>query len=137
MTGPVPYILFPGTARTALEFYHDVFGGSIEMYSLKDLSRTDGPLDNIGHGQLTGEVNLFAADASGTDTTVKTEGLMMALLGTATPATLREWFAKLSEGGTVIDPLTAKPWGDTDGQVVDRYGLHWLIGYQGTDSAMS
>ena len=52
------------------------------------------------------------------------------LLGTADAATLRIWFEQLSEGGTVMDPLQVRPWGDSDGQVVDRFGVHWLIGFQ-------
>ncbi|WZP17880.1 hypothetical protein AAE021_07345 [Arthrobacter citreus] len=36
----------------------------------------------------------------------------------------------LTDGGRIIDPLAPKPWGATDGQVKDRYGLHWLIGYE-------
>lgn len=38
---------------------------------------------------------------------------------------------QLSAGGRVVDPLQVRPWGDSDGQVVDRFGVHWLIGYQG------
>lgn len=130
-TGPVPYLLLPGTTREALTFYQHVFGGELQLYSLSDMNRTDGPADNIGHGQLTGDVNLFAADTSDASGSLKLQGLMLSLLGTSTPDDLTRWFAGLSEGGTVIDPLAAKPWGDTDGQVVDRFGVHWLIGYQG------
>ena len=36
----------------------------------------------------------------------------------------------LSAGGEVVDPLQMRPWGASDGQVVDRYGVHWLIGYE-------
>jgi len=28
-----------------------------------------------------------------------------------------------------MDELQTRPWGASDGQVIDRYGLHWLIGY--------
>ena len=59
---------------------------------------------------------------------------MFALLGTADPATLREWFARLSEGGHVVDDLQLRPWGAHDGQVIDQYGLPWLIGYEGDDT---
>jgi PhnB protein len=58
------------------------------------------------------------------------EGLKLSLLGTAEPAVPHEWFDKLSAGGAVIDPLAPKPWGASDGQVIDRHGLHWLIGYE-------
>ncbi len=44
---------------------------------------------------------------------------------------LRRWFSRLSEGGRVVDDLQKRPWGDFDGRVIDRYGLHWLIGFEG------
>jgi hypothetical protein len=56
--------------------------------------------------------------------------MMLALLGTADPSTLRTWFLRLSEGGHVVDDLQQRPWGAWDGQVIDRYGLHWLIGFE-------
>jgi PhnB protein len=55
---------------------------------------------------------------------------MLSLLGTTDPEILHEWFDKLSEGGKVVDQLAPKPWGASDGQVIDRHGLHWLIGYE-------
>ena len=32
------------------------------------------------------------------------------------------------------DDLQERPWGATDGQVVDRHGLHWLVGFEGDAS---
>jgi PhnB protein len=60
--------------------------------------------------------------------------MMLSLLGAAPPPMLRSWFARLSDGGRVVDDLQARPWGDTDGQVIDRYGLHWLIGFEGDET---
>jgi len=48
---------------------------------------------------------------------------MLSLLGTAAPSTLRNWFTSLAEGGRILDDLQARPWGASDGQVIDRYGL--------------
>ena len=127
-----PYVHFPGTAREALTFYGEVFGGSVHVYTFADFRRTDGPADAIAHGSLEdGPVSLFGSDATGDETPVHCEGVMLSLLGTVAPSVLREWFARLSEGGRVIDDLRQRPWGDFDGQVVDRYGLHWLIGFEG------
>ena len=134
MTDPTPYITFPGTARAALTFYADVFGGEATMFTLADMNRTDGPADAIGHGFLTGgPVALFGADAVN-ESAFHAEGLLLALLGTADSATLRQWFTRLSEGGTVVDDLQLRPWGAHDGQVIDQYGLHWLMGFEGEDS---
>jgi PhnB protein len=131
MPGPQPYVLFPGTAREALTFYADVFGGAVQLHTFGEFDRTDGPADAIAHGYLEGPVDIFASDASGDDAPLRCEGLMLSLLGAAEPATLRTWFARLSEGGQVVDDLQVRPWGASDGRVIDRFGLHWLIGFEG------
>jgi PhnB protein len=61
--------------------------------------------------------------------------MMLSLLGTAAPSDLRGWFSRLSDGGRIVDDLQKRPWGDSDGQVIDRYGVHWLIGFAGDESA--
>ncbi len=134
-TPPTPYVHFPGTAREALSFYGDVFGCSVQLHTFREFDRTDGPAEAIAHGYLVGgAVRLFGADVAGDESPVRCEGLMLSLLGTAAPSTLRDWFSRLSEGGRVVDDLQVRPWGDSDGQVVDRYGLHWLIGFEGGDN---
>jgi PhnB protein len=128
---PTPYIHFPGTAREALTFYGDVFGCTVQLHTYAEFSRTDGPADAVAHGLLVdGPVTLFGSDASGDQAPVRLEGMTLALLGTAPPATMRAWFAALSEGGRVVEPLQTRPWGASDGQVVDRHGLHWLVGFE-------
>jgi PhnB protein len=133
---PTPYLFFPGTAREALTFYGVTFGCDVQLHSYADFGRTDGPADAIAHGYLTGgPVALFGADASGDEAPFRSEGLMLSLLGTADPATLRTWFARLSDGGRVLDDLQARPWGASDGQVIDRYGVRWLIGFEVDETA--
>jgi PhnB protein len=132
MSDPVPYVHFPGTAREALSFYADVFGGSAQLHTFAEFGRDGGPGDAVAHGYLVdGPVVLFGADAAGDDPAFRCEGLMLSLLGTADASRLRQWFSRLSEGGRVVDDLQQRPWGASDGQVVDRYGLHWLIGFEG------
>ena len=135
MAGPTPYVLFPGTAREALTFYGDVFGCAVQLHTFAEFGRADGSADAIAHGYLTGgAVVLSGADVSGDERPVRSEGMMLALLGTAAPSTLRTWFSRLGEGGRVVDDLQKRPWGASDGQVIDRYGLHWLIGFEGDES---
>ncbi len=133
MPGAVPYLFLPGTAREALTFYRDVFGGDLTLDTLADFGRDDGPADAVAHGELSGPVHLFASDVIGSDHTFNATGLALSLLGSAPPATLCAWFDGLSAGATELDALTVRPWGATDGQVVDRFGVRWLIGYEGTD----
>ncbi len=131
MTDPAPYLSLPGTAAQALTFYADVFGGRAQLHTFADFNRTDGPPEAIAHGYLVdGPVKLFASDVAGDEPPFRAEGLLFSLLGTVDAQTLRAWFARLAEGGKVIDDLQRRPWGAHDGQVVDRYGLRWLIGFE-------
>ncbi len=135
MTGPTPYLHFPGTAGSALAFYGDVFGCGVQLHTFAELGRADGPADAIAHGYLVeGPVALFAADVAGDEPPFRCEGLMLSLLCTTTSTTLRHWFSRLAEGGHVVDDLQARPWGDFDGQVIDRHGVHWLIGFESDDA---
>jgi PhnB protein len=135
MTAPTPYLHFAGSARDALSFYGDVFGCRAQLHSFEEFGRSDGPPDAIAHGYLVdGPVALFASDVAGQEPSFSCQGMMLSLLGTAPPPRLREWFARLSEGGRVIDALQTRPWGASDGQVIDRYGVHWLIGFEGDDA---
>jgi PhnB protein len=134
--GPTPYILFPGTARHALSFYAEIFGGATRLHTFAEFNRSDGPSDAIAHGCLVdAPVALYGADVTGEEAAFHAQGLMLSLLGTADAATLRRWFARLSEDGKVLDELRKRPWGAFDGQVIDRYGLHWLIGFEDDDAS--
>ena len=131
MTAPTPYLHFDGVAREALTFYGGVFGCAVRVHTYEEFNRTDGPPDAIAHGYLAdGPVTLFAADAAGEEPSFRCEGMMLSLLGTAAPPVLREWFSGLADGGRVVDDLQERPWGAWDGQVVDRFGLSWLIGFE-------
>ncbi|MDR6868115.1 PhnB protein [Microbacterium resistens] len=131
MSAPAPYLLFPGTATEALEHYRSVFGGELSLHTYEELGRHDGPGDAIAHGELSGAVTLFGADAGADEDAVQMIGVSFSLLGAADADVLKTWFAALAEGGRVVDPLQRRPWGDHDGTVMDRYGVRWLIGYRG------
>ena len=130
MTSPLVYVRFPGTARDALIFYAGVFGGELALHTNADFGNDGAPPGGIAHGMLAGPVSLAGADAGPDEDSAAPGGMMLSLLGTEKPAALHRWFDLLSDGGRVVEPLEPRPWGASDGQVIDRYGLHWLIGYE-------
>ncbi len=138
MPAPEPYLLLPGTARQALTFYHEIFGGELTLNTFGEFGRDDGPADAIAHGILSGPVSILAADAAGEDP-FHSAGLMFSLLCTISPEGLRSWFDARAAGGTILDALQPRPWGASDGQVLDQYGVRWLIGFEeaGTGEAAS
>jgi PhnB protein len=129
-SAPKPYVLFPGIAREALTRYQEVFGGELDLHTYGEFGRSDGPADAIAHGSLDGPVTVFGADAGADEDAFSSTGLMFALLGAAAPDVLRTWFDALAEGGRVVDPLAERPWHAWDGQVRDRFGLTWLVGWE-------
>ncbi|GAB3016085.1 VOC family protein [Nocardioides flavus (ex Wang et al. 2016)] len=132
-----PYLNFPDAqAREALEHYQTVLGGDLSIMTFGDMG-TEGPLAaQVMHGQLTtpGGMTIMGADAPpemvqvtfGDNVSVSLSG------GPEDGDALRSWFAALSEGGEVRQPLQAAPWGDEFGMFVDRFGIGWLVNIAGS-----
>jgi PhnB protein len=124
-----PYIGFPGTAREAMEFYKDVFGGALTMNTYGELSG-DNPtfVDKIMHGQLETERGYTLMGADNPPGTEHDPGNNMAVcLSGEDGDDLRAYWEKLSDGGTVQTPLEKQMWGDEFGQCVDRFGVAWMV----------
>jgi PhnB protein len=125
-----PYLNFRDQTREAMEFYHRVLGGKLDMQTFKDFHASQDPSedDKIMHAQLEVDdgVTLMAADTpSHMDYTPGTN-FNLSLSG-EDDSELRGYFDKLSEGGTVVMPLEKAEWGDTFGMLVDRFGVRWLV----------
>ncbi|MET9225376.1 VOC family protein [Lentzea sp. NPDC003310] len=127
-----PYISFDGQAREAMEFYHSVFGGELKMNTFGEFGMQDTPqADQIMHAQLETELGytIMASDTppgmeyrSGSRITVSLSG---------DEEVLREYFDKLAVGGEVGTPLEKQMWGDEYGDLVDRFGVNWMVNLGG------
>jgi PhnB protein len=124
-----PYISFTDTARPAMEFYKDVFGGTLTMNTFGEYGAQDTPdADKIMHAQLETErgFTLMGADTpTGMDHTPGTN-ISVSLSGDDAEE-LRGYWQKLSDGGTVSVPLEKQMWGDEFGMCVDRFGIGWMV----------
>ena len=131
-----PYLNFPDArAREALELYQSVLGGELNIMTFGDMG-TEGPMaTQVMHGQLEapGGLTLMGADAPPEMVQVSFgDNVSVSLSGGPEDAEqLRDWFARLSEGGEVRQPLEAAPWGDEFGMFVDRFGISWLVNIAG------
>ena len=123
-----PYLYFGGDCRTAMNFYQGVFGGELSVTTFSDLdSSAPGSLkDKVMHATLvTDQFLLMASD----DPEGKTNGLgnvRMILHGTD-QALLAGWFNRLAADGSVIQALEKQLWGDTYGELTDRFGMRWMF----------
>ena len=129
-----PYLNFRDNSREAMEFYHSVFGGELTVSTFADYQAAQDPSENdlVMHAQLEGEngIRLMAADTPPRMGEHGFRGFSVSLSGDD-DATLRGYWSKLADGGTITEPLEVAPWGDAFGMLVDRYGVSWLVNISG------
>jgi PhnB protein len=123
-----PYLNFNGTARQAMEFYRDVFGGDVVLSTFGELGAAEGAdADKIMHGQLetgAGYV-LMGSDVPSHMEYQPPSGFAVSLSGD--DEALRGYFEKLATGGTVTMPLQKMMWGDEFGMLTDQFGIQWMV----------
>ena len=124
-----PYISFPGNARQAMEFYKDVFGGTMELHTFGEYGDKDAPeASNIMHGMLeTGSgFTIMGADNPPGMELNRGDNISVSLSGDDADE-LRGYWAKLSDGGAVSVPLEKQMWGDEFGMCADKFGVGWMV----------
>ncbi|PZF85128.1 VOC family protein [Jiangella anatolica] len=129
-----PYIAFRDNARQALEFYQSVFGGDLRLNTFGEIGGSDDPSEasKIMHGQLeaANDLVLMAADTPAGMEHTPGGNISISLSGDDED-TLRGYWEGLSGSGTVTEPLTQAPWGDTFGMCVDQFGVAWMVNITG------
>ncbi|WP_151481942.1 VOC family protein [Streptomyces albicerus] len=124
-----PYISFDGDARQALEFYKEVFGGTLALNTFGDFGSPDAPeADKIMHGMLEtpNGFTLMGADTPPGMEYSQGSNFAVSLSGDD-DAELRGYWEKLSGAGTVSVPLEKQMWGDVFGMCTDRFGVPWMV----------
>jgi PhnB protein len=123
-----PYIGFSDNARQAMEFYRDVFGGELALNTFGEMGgAAPGDENKIMHAMLETPAGftLMASDAPSGMELSAVSSISISLSGD--DAELRDWFQKLSTGGSVTMPLEKQMWGDEFGMCVDPFGVQWMV----------
>lgn len=129
-----PYLNFRDNAREAMEFYHSVFGGNLNVSTFADFQSAEDPSENdlVMHAQLDGAngLTLMGADVPKRMDYHDPAGISLSLSGDD-ETELRGYWDRLADGGAVSQPLEVAPWGDSFGMLTDRYGVSWLVNIAG------
>lgn len=139
------HLNFRGDARAALEFYSSVFGGQVTIatYGAFGMPQDIPGADSVVFGQVeTAEgfrVMAYdipgqaggAADAAGSTrrengTTITDQQFFVSVRG-ETLAEIEGYWAKLSVGGSVVEPLAASAWSPGFGMLTDSFGVTWIL----------
>ena len=131
------YLFLPGTTEEAFEFYKSAFGteyvgNGLMRYS--DAPGNAGVPDDQAHMvmhislPILGDHMLMGTDshdhAAGNNVTI--------MLMPDSKEEADELFAKLSDGGSDLQPMDDMFWGDYWGSFIDRFGIGWQIDVGGT-----
>ena len=125
-----PYISFPGgVARAAMEFYRDVFGGTLNISTFGEFGQADTPIaDQVMHGMLEtpSGFTLMGSDTPPGMPEDSGSAISISLSGDD-EAELRGYWDGLTAGGNVTLPLEKQMWGDTFGMCTDQFGVNWMV----------
>ena len=139
------HLNFRGDARAALGFYQSVFGGEVSIATYGDFGMPkDVPgADNVVFGQVETadgfRVMAYdipgqsggSADAAGSThrengVTMTDQPFFVAVRG-ETLEEVEGYWAALSAGASIVEPLAASAWGPGFGMLTDRFGVTWIL----------
>ncbi|HRN61038.1 MAG TPA: VOC family protein [Luteimonas sp.] len=133
-----PYLNFPGNTLDAFEFYRSVFGGEFPMVlRYRDfpgnMGAPESAADAIAHIALPiGPGMLMGTDVIGEQLASFKPGNNTYIVLAPDDAGEAKWlFDRLSAGGEVEMPLQATEWAEQYGIVADRFGVQWMVNFEG------
>jgi PhnB protein len=124
-----PYLSFGGDARQAMEFYKQVFGGTLALHTFGESGQAGATeADKSMHGMLEtpSGFTLMGADTPPGMEHNPGNNFAVSLSGDDDTA-LRGYWEKLSAGGSVAVSLEKQMWGDVFGMCTDRFGIPWMV----------
>lgn len=132
-----PYLNFRDNTRQAMEFYHGIFGGKLDISTFAEYQASDDPAeaDKIMHAMLTSDKGLvfMASDTPNGMEYTPGNNFSMSLSG-SDENELRGFFDALSADGSITMPLEKAPWGDTFGMCTDKFGINWMVNISGQEA---
>lgn len=134
-----PYLNFNGITEEVFNFYEKVFGVE-SSFKLRygDMNDESMPIDEkdqnkIAHVTLPlGDTNLMGSDVLEAFGPAVSMGNNFSItLAPDSADEAEKVFKGLSEGGKVLMPLQKEFWAEKYGMCVDKFGVQWMINYEG------
>ncbi len=129
-----PYLSFNSNCREAMNFYKDCLGGELTLQTVGSMPEMAAQMppelkDHIMHATL--KSNGFTIHASDLNRAKHQDGNTYHLcLHCDSEEQLRDFFTKLSQGGTITNPVGDMPWGALYAECDDKFGKHWMFNFQ-------
>ena len=126
-----PYLLFDGTCRSALEFYHACFGGELTVTTVGESVLRDAMPAALHPLVLNARLKTPHLEISASDWLLRDRSLchgntVCLYLSGGTAEDVRRYFDRLSPGAQITDALQQMPVG-LYGALNDRFGIRWMF----------
>ena len=122
----IPYIVFSGNCREALEFYAVVFNGkvvSIQTFGEAPIDFPETSKDRIFNSEFkAGNIHFKASDDSPPNQTVTQGSNFSLFVSFANKQFKKEAFEALAKAGKVLFPLD-----ENFGMLKDKFGMQWMF----------
>ena len=136
MTQINSYLTFNGNCREAMTFYASCLGGELSLQTIGESPLADKMpakmKDCILHSTLTnGAVLIMASDMVGDKGLIKGTAVSL-MLNCSSEEEIRNFYARLVDGGEATHPLEISFWGALFGDLTDKFGNQWLLHFDKT-----
>ncbi len=141
MTKVNVYLTFNGNCEEVFEFYRSVFGGEFafigrfgEMPPSEEYKMPPEDATKIMHVSLPigGETVIMGSDTSGEWSSNFNQGNNFSIsINTDSKNEADRLFKSLSESGKVTMPMNQTFWGDYFGMFTDKFGIQWMVSFNG------
>lgn len=128
------HLNFRGDARAALDFYKSVFGGDQMLVTYADAHAVTDPAEakQIMWGQVASAdgFHVMAYDVPGARAWNPGEIPVFVSVRGDDAETIKGYWNKLSEGGTVIQPMGPAGFSPLYGMLKNAFGITWVLDLQ-------
>jgi PhnB protein len=139
-----PHINFNGNAEEAFTFYKSVFGGEFaKVVRFKDIAKEEFPVSETEENKIMhialpiGKSNMLIANdiPEFMGKVNEQENRSKISISTESKEEADKLFNGLSTGGEIEMPITDSPWGTYFGMFRDKYGIEWIVEFDGKNNA--
>lgn len=126
-----PYLHFEDNCKEAMEFYHKLFGGELEIMQIGESpAKEEFPedlYDQVLHARLSNDdFHMMASDMCGQGELKRGNSIQLNL-NCSSEKEIKELYKELSKDGKILSELKKEFWGALFAMVIDRFGVRWML----------
>lgn len=125
------HLNFRGQARDALAFYQSAFGGDIMLLTHAQIYPEFAPdeADLVAFGQVQSPAGfaIMAFDVPASRPYSPGESALFVSVRGNDAAELTDYWTRLADSATIIQPLGPSGWSPLYGMLKDRFGITWVL----------